>query len=427
MKRLENYVEELVKFTLLSHINQTLDFDLGLSIEFCSGLLKPEPDDAVSLSAGNRLDGQSILEGVPLYPLYKRLASALCCSVNQRAFCRTYKAVGLINEDVFSKQREEEWNGLVLDKGSELVNVNFELHVDEPFFSLIKDGVKTVEGRCAVGDYNRIGSGAMILLNKCMLLEVQCVRHYASFLEMLEAENLEKVLPGVQTIEEGVRIYRKFYVEEKERSNGVLALCVSSIPSQPYISLGSILSGLSYGGIQSLLGLAHTAGTISNALPPPRSSLLSSFMFPFKPNVKSSTLTHGARALAKHANRSNYKYWGILNGSVRNGVLFGVYILVWDFILRMLMYVLEKLKGYEVVLNHPLSNIVYSDKNRLAMDVIGRLIAHCCWLNVHIVPPHGIVFEIRVAGGYGARWSKDGTKAEAIMFKDEMHLIWKSV
>ncbi|KAL5781165.1 hypothetical protein ACOSP7_006194 [Xanthoceras sorbifolium] len=371
MKRLENYVEELVKFTLLSHINQTLDFDLGLSIEFCSGLLKPEPDDAVSLSAGNHLDEQSILEGVPLYPLYKRLASALCCSVNQRAFCRTYKAVGLINEDVFSKQREEEWNGLVLDKGSELVNileaVDFELHVDEPFFSLIKDGVKTVEGRCAVGDYNRIGSGAMILLNKCMLLEVQCVRHYASFLEMLEAENLEKVLPGVQTIEEGVRIYRKFYVEEKERSNGVLALCVSSIPSQPYISLGSILSGLSYGGIQSLLGLAHTAGTISNALPPPRSSLLSSFMFPFKPNVKSSTLTHGARALAKHANRSNYKYWGILNGSD-------------------------------------------SDKNRLAMDVIGRLIAHCCWLNVHIVPPHGIVFEIRVAGGYGARWSKDGTK-----------------
>ncbi|KAL5848311.1 hypothetical protein ACOSQ4_006324 [Xanthoceras sorbifolium] len=371
MKRLENYVEELVKFTLLSHINQTLDFDLGLSIQFCSGLIKPEPDDAVSLSAGNRLDEQSILEGVPLYPLYKRLASALCCSVNQRAFCRTYKAVGLINEDVFSKQREEEWNGLVLDKGSELVNileaVDFELHVDEPFFSLIKDGVKTVEGRCAVGDYNRIGSGAMILLNKCMLLEVQCVRHYASFLEMLEAENLEKVLPGVQTIEEGVRIYRKFYVEEKERSNGVLAICVSSIPSQPYISLGSILSGLSYGGIQSLLGLAHTAGTISNALPPPRSSLLSSFMFPFKPNVKSSTLTHGARALAKHANRSNYKYWGILNGSD-------------------------------------------SDKNRLAMDVIGRLIAHCCWLNVHIVPPHGIVFEIRVAGGYGARWSKDGTK-----------------
>lgn len=51
-----------------------------------------------------------------------------------------------------------------------------------------------------------------------------------------------------------------------------------------------------------------------------------------------------------------------------------------------------------------------SDKNRLAVDVINRLIAHCCWLNVHTVPPHGVVFEIRVADGYGARWTEDGSK-----------------
>jgi hypothetical protein len=51
-----------------------------------------------------------------------------------------------------------------------------------------------------------------------------------------------------------------------------------------------------------------------------------------------------------------------------------------------------------------------SNKNRLAMDVINNLIAHCCWMNIHIVPPHGNVFEIRVAGGYGARWTEDGSK-----------------
>ena len=44
------------------------------------------------------------------------------------------------------------------------------------------------------------------------------------------------------------------------------------------------------------------------------------------------------------------------------------------------------------------------------MDAITRVIANCCWLNMHIVPPHGAVFEIRVADGYGARWSQDGTK-----------------
>lgn len=39
----------------------------------------------------------------------------------------------------------------------------------------------------------------------------------------------------------GVQIYRKFYTEEKERSNGVLAICVSKLPLQPYISLASML------------------------------------------------------------------------------------------------------------------------------------------------------------------------------------------
>lgn len=78
-------------------------------------------------------------------------------------------------------------------------------------------------------------------------------------------------------------------------------------------------------------------------------------------------MTDGARALAKHVNRSSAKYWGSLIGND-------------------------------------------SDKNKIAMNVISHLISHCCWLNVHILPPHEAVFEIRVADGYGARWSKDGTK-----------------
>ncbi|KAH9727441.1 ASCH domain-containing protein [Citrus sinensis] len=347
-------MEELLKFTLSSHIDETLDFDLGISSKFCTNLLQDDPNDAVSPSTSFDFDSdEDSLQGVPLYPLYKRLALALCRSVNCGAFCRTYKKVALMNEECFLEQKEEEWSQLILNKGSsDLVDilkaVEFELHVQEPFFSFIKDGLETVEGRCTISDYNSIGPGSVILLNKCMMLKVQSVCHYDSFSEMLEAESLVKVLPGVKTIEEGVQIYRKFYTEEKERSNGVLAICISKMATQPYVTLASILSGLGYVGIQSLLGLSHTAGTISDALPPPRSALLSSFMLPFKPN--------------------------------------------------------------------PLLNVdpppppPDSNKNRLAMDVIGPLIAYCCWLHVHIVQPHGIVFEIRVADGYGACWSEDGCK-----------------
>lgn len=71
-------------------------------------------------------------------------------------------------------------------------------------------------------------------------------------------------------------------------------------------------------------------------------------------------------------------------------------------------------------LSHHVDNLIYglmfvfqfpdSVKNKLAVDVINHLITHCCWLNMHIVPPHDVVFEIRVSDGYGARWSEDGTK-----------------
>lgn len=269
------------------------------------------------------------------------------------------------------KQKEEEWASLIREKGSHLLDVlksvDFELHVQEPYFSLLRNGQKTVEGRCAVGHYNKIESGALILINKCLVLQVQDVRHYHSFREMLEAESLKEVLPGVDTTEEGVQVYRKFYSEEKERSNGVLAISVKKLVSQPSIDLSSMLSELSYAGVQRLLGFIYTAGTVSEALPPPTSSLISSFLLPHNPNAKGCTLTDGARALSKHVNRSSDKYWGSFSGSD-------------------------------------------SDKNRNALDVIRNLITCSCWMNIHIVPPHGVVFEIRVANGYGARWSKDGSK-----------------
>ncbi|KAI5582999.1 hypothetical protein POPTR_007G132100v4 [Populus trichocarpa] len=370
MEKQRERIEELLKFTLESHINQTLEFNLGLSKDFCINLLEEDPNDMLCHSTPTPTPTDSF-DGVALYPLYKRLASALYRSVKSGAVCRTYEKMVFGDKDSNLKQKEENWDQLIKEKGLELINVlegiSCEIHVQEPYFSLLKDGRKTIEGRCATGDYIRIEPGDLILVNKIVVLKVEDVRRYASFSKMLQAENLEKVLPGVKTVEEGVKIYRKFYTEEKEMSNGVLAICVSKLAAQPYLSLASILFGLSYGGVRSLLGLADTGGTVSNALPPPRSTLLSSFIFPYNPNIKGSALTHGARALAKHAERSRDRYWGILGGSD-------------------------------------------STKNRLAMNVISRIIASCCWSNIHVVPQHGAVFEIRVADGYGARWSKDGTK-----------------
>ncbi|KAF7133398.1 hypothetical protein RHSIM_Rhsim09G0020700 [Rhododendron simsii] len=398
-----------------------------------------------------------IAEGVPTYPLYKRLASTLYQSLSFGAFSRPYDRMPLMHEDSSLKHKEVVWIALVMEKGSELINVlenvDFELHVQEPFFSQLKDRevdppvgvriasilgpfslhqkIKFIIGtklitifaeedftisespmipviefvepssfqafECVMGIWgsglslgremvfqvrrmeNRIFSGALILFNKCLVLQVQDVRRYASFLEMLKAESLTKVLPGVQTIEEGVQIYRKFYSEDKEKLNGVLAIGVTKPAAQPFISLAGMLSGLSYGGLQRLLGFVHTVGTTVEALPPPRSTLLSSFMLPHNPNVCNETITLFVRSVAYHISIPRSWWFGHVCCRLTDAV----------------------------VRRSDMITVEDSTKNRLAKDAISHLMAHCCWQNMHVVPPHGVVYEIRTAEGYGAQWSED--------------------
>ncbi|KAL7145524.1 hypothetical protein ABFS83_07G090100 [Erythranthe nasuta] len=280
--KLKECIEELLKFTLLSSVQGKIQS--GLSDEYCDGLLRDDPSNPLPIT-------NETCKGVPSYPLYKRVASSLYESIHSGAALFTArKELIPAHEDQCLNKNDEEWNNLIMEKGSALLSVlnevDFELHVQEPFFSQLDDGLKTVEGRCATGDYKRIQSGHLLLFNKCLILEVQDVRYYASFHEMLEMESLAKVLPGVPSIEEGVLIYRNFYSEEKEKSNGVIAICVTKPTSQLYVIMASILSGLSCGGVQKLLGFVETIGTNPELLPPTTSTLLSTFLATHNPHVR---------------------------------------------------------------------------------------------------------------------------------------------
>lgn len=72
-------------------------------------------------------DSADSFEGVPPYPLYKRLASSLLDSIDSKAFCRSHCNLTLIPEGSSLKQKENEWQNLVLDKGSKIVNVSYNL------------------------------------------------------------------------------------------------------------------------------------------------------------------------------------------------------------------------------------------------------------------------------------------------------------
>jgi len=102
-------------------------------------------------------------------------------------------------------------------------------HRKEPYFTFVKNGKKTIEGRLKKENYDLVKAGDQIIIwnereTESLKVRVKRVCAYKSFEQMLENEELKKVLPEVKTINEGLAVYRKFYTEEQERKFGVLAI-----------------------------------------------------------------------------------------------------------------------------------------------------------------------------------------------------------
>lgn len=104
-----------------------------------------------------------------------------------------------------------------------------ELNVQEPYFSLIKSGQKTVEGRLGKDKYFTFKHGDKVVFNSNLETEIKTMVKYKSFKEMLIFEGLKNVLPEVQTLEEGEQIYYQFYTKEDELKYGVVAICLTKL------------------------------------------------------------------------------------------------------------------------------------------------------------------------------------------------------
>ena len=96
-------------------------------------------------------------------------------------------------------------------------------HLSEPWFSLIKLGLKKCEGRLNKGDFNVMKKGDYIIFEnndfsiprkfKC---KITSIHDYDTFEEYLESETLERCLPGIDSINEGLGIYYKYYSKDDE-------------------------------------------------------------------------------------------------------------------------------------------------------------------------------------------------------------------
>ena len=117
-----------------------------------------------------------------------------------------------------------------------------------------------------------------------------------------------------------------------------------------------------------ILGQRLTPASLTDyrAIPP-----LTEVLMKATEEIYSSKLNVGARALTKHVNRNAGQYW-------------------------------PKIEGND------------AQKNAMARNVILGILQKATWWNVFGHYKHDIVFEARIAQGYGARWSK--SKVEFIGF-----------
>ena len=106
----------------------------------------------------------------------------------------------------------------------------FNIHCDDPWFTYIRQGTKPVEGRKATHTYKKIGVDDFINFSngtdsfKALVTEI---REYDSLEDYLKDVSLEKALPGVKTLQEGLDIYYQWSSEEKIRQYGFLGIFIT--------------------------------------------------------------------------------------------------------------------------------------------------------------------------------------------------------
>lgn len=99
-----------------------------------------------------------------------------------------------------------------------------DLEVQEPYYSLIKEGTKKIEGRLAKPKYLALQPGDFIRFNLTLVFELRKIVRYATFREMLQRENFKEVIPHALDVACAESIYKQFYTLEQELLYGVLAL-----------------------------------------------------------------------------------------------------------------------------------------------------------------------------------------------------------
>jgi ASC-1-like (ASCH) protein/cytidylate kinase len=109
------------------------------------------------------------------------------------------------------------------------------MDVNEPYFTQIQQGKKTVEGRKITETWRHIRRGDLVTLRNgthYVIFTVELVNYYLPSCgdplgEYLLHETLDRTLPGVPTIEEGRAVYLQWWTREEIQKHGMMGIRLS--------------------------------------------------------------------------------------------------------------------------------------------------------------------------------------------------------
>lgn len=148
----------------------------------------------------------------------------------------------------------------------------------------IRAGRKTIEGRLAKGKFAEYRLDDVVKLRRdirgkdgvlrdgdsdTLRVKIVGIRRYDTFLEMVQTEGYEKVIPAAQSAEEAAAEYDKYYSIEDQAQHGVLAIeiapCISAEEWDEIYAEGDDFMRLSDADVQQLAGFVPS-GTPRTAL-----------------------------------------------------------------------------------------------------------------------------------------------------------------
>jgi hypothetical protein len=117
------------------------------------------------------------------------------------------------------------------------------------------------------------------------------------------------------------------WLKSRRQRAAVLVGAIATSQHAAVVLIDSLFRVLEHRGVQHLLGIRTTKGTVVYALPPSALSLLAAFEVSQAPSNSTSAaaLTVGARAWTKHCHRSGDGWWGVSRGGMVDLSLYLLY------------------------------------------------------------------------------------------------------